>query len=191
MALKFMVAEAKTELLRLEPSADAKDKTATATAERRKSSGSQSPVRRRNARRRSSGFADDEIEPEQQLLRNLGIALPSDAAAEGPRIEALRRALSDRVSKLGGHAESLQSTTESSIASHVLDAHVTLQLLRDSLLAYTPYREVSLLDRDVDSSIAALETEVRDLEDMVKEVDLQGLQTRNAHRERLVSRWAR
>lgn len=191
MALNFVINEAKTELQRLEPATDTKDKPPKITAGRRKSSGSQSPIKKRNTRRRSSGFADEEIEPEQQLLRNLGIALPTDAVTDEPRIETLRHALLDRVSKLEGHAKTLQSTTESSVASHLLDAHATLQLLRDSLLAYTPYREVKLLDPDVDSSITALEAEVRDLEEMIKEVDLQAVQTRNVHRERLVDRWAR
>jgi hypothetical protein len=192
MALQFILDEAKKELLRTEVStSDTKPKPTKPTTQRRKSSSSGSPVRRRIARRGSAGHPDDEIEPEVQLLRNLGISLPAEAAKDQLRIEALERALLDRASKLEGHANSLQSSTESTISSNLLDAHATLHLLRDSLLALSPYHSVKLFDPEAESSITALEEDVQKLEQELEKVDLQKLQVRNVHREQLVQRWLR
>ncbi|PSS28396.1 hypothetical protein M430DRAFT_47402 [Amorphotheca resinae ATCC 22711] len=193
MALQFVIDEAKKELLRVEASS-ADKKTSSATTvnlQRRKSSSAQPPAKARHTRRRSSIYPEEEIEPEQQLLRNLGISLPADAVSDQPRIEALERALLDRASKLEGHASTLQSTTESSISSHLLDAHVTLHLLRDSLLADSPYNNVQLLDSEIQSSITGLEEDLQDLQQKLEAVNLQKLQERNVHREQLIERWSR
>jgi DNA-binding HxlR family transcriptional regulator len=192
MALQYVLDEAKKELLRPDVSTPgAKLKSAKPSTQKPKSSGPGSPVKRRNTRRRSSGPLDDEIEPEQQLLRNLGISLPTDAVSNQSRIEALERALLDRSNKLEGHANNLQSSTESSISSHLLDAQVTLHLLRDSLLAQSPYHSVKLLDPEVESSITELENDVQQVQQKLEKVDLQKLQAKNVHREQLVERWSR
>ena len=186
-----MLEEAKKELQRSEiKSSDTELKSARLSVQRAKSSGATSPVRRRATRRRSSGQIDDELEPEQQLLRNLGVSLPDIASAQ-PRIDALERALLDRANKLDGHAHSLQSTTETSISSNLLDAHVTLHLLRNSLLAQSPYHSVSLLDPEIESSLSTLENNIQQLQEKLENVDLQKLQERNVHREQLVKRWSR
>lgn len=191
MALQYMLEEAKKELQRSEiKSPNIKLTSARPSAQRAKSSGATSPVRRRATRRRSSGPIDDEIEPEQQLLRNLGISLP-DAASDRSRIDALERAFLDRANKLDGHAHSLQSTIETSISSHLLDAHVTLHILRNSLLAQSPYNSISLLDPEVESSLSTLENDIQQLQEKLEQVDLQKLQARNVHREQFVERWLR
>lgn len=191
MALQYMLEEAKKEIQRSEiKSPNIKLTSARPSSQRAKSSGATSPVRRRATRRRSSGQIDDEIDPEQQLLRNLGISLP-DAASDRSRIDALERALLDRANKLDGHAHSLQSTTETSISSHLLDAHVTLHILRNSLLAQSPYNSVSLLDPEVESSLSTLENDIQQLQGKLEQVDLQKLQARNVHREQFVERWSR
>ena len=106
-------------------------------------------------------------------------------------MDILERALQDRVSKLEDHAKSLQSTTETSISSHLLDAHTTLQLLRDSLLSETPYNKVQLLDPELESAVDTFEEDVQDLQQKLDAVNLQKLQARSVHRERLVERWSR
>ena len=148
-------------------------------------------MRARNTRRRSFGHLDEDIEPEQQLLRNLGISIPLEASTDIARSNVLERTLSHRLSKLEGHANSLQSTTESSISSHLLDAQVTLQLLRDSLLADTTYGKVRLLDPDIELSVAAFEKDVRDLQEGLEAVSLQKLQAMSVFRDELVQRWSR
>lgn len=193
MALQFVLDEAKKELQSLEETAPSKTASPVRpnTQRRRKSSATQSsPVRARNTRRRSSGHLDEDIEPEQQLLRSLGISLPAEAT-DAARGEALEQALSDRLGKLEGHMNSLQSTTESSISSHLLDAHVTLQLLRDALLADTMYHKVQFLDPEIHASVGTFEQEVQDLQQKMEGVNLQKLQMRNVHRDELVERWSR
>jgi hypothetical protein len=193
MALQYVLDEAKRELQRPEESAPSKTASPVRpnTQRRRKSSVTQPPVRVRNTRRRSSGPFDEDIEPEQQLLRNLGISIPAEANTDAARNEILERALSDRLSKLEGHANSLQSTTESSISSHLLDAQVTLQLLRDSLLADARYHKVQFLDPETESSVNGFEKDVLDMQEKLEAVNLQKLQSRNVHRDMLVERWSR
>lgn len=193
MALRYILEEAKRELESSEtPTTEKKPKAPKSpTMQRTKSSGPTSPVRKRPIRRRSSGQAEDELEPEQQLLRNLGISLPADSAPEQQRIDALERALFDRANRLEAHSHSLQSSTETSISSHLLDAHITLHLLRNSLLAHSPYNSVSLLDPDVESSLSMLQNDIEHLQERLEGLDLKKLQARNPHREQLVERWSR
>jgi hypothetical protein len=191
MALQFVVGSAKQELSQPEnePPNKASSPVKPNTQRRRKSSSSLSPVR---TRRRSSGkLLDEDIEPEQQLARNLGIALPAEAVTDDARIDILVRALFDRISKLESHTTSLQSTTESSISSHLLDAHMTLELLHDSLLAESLYHKVRLLDPSVESSVATFEKDVQDLQKNLEVIDLHTLQSRNVHKEQLIKRWSR
>jgi hypothetical protein len=192
MALQYVLDEAKKELQRPEESKPTVTSSPVRpnTQRRRKSSATQSPVRARNTRRRSSGHLDEDVEPEQQLLRNLGISLPAEANTDAARSEVLDRALSDRLSKLEGHANSLQSTTESSISSHLLDAHATFQLLRDSLLADTLYRRVQLLNPDIELSVETFERDIQEIQDKLETVNLQKLQARSVHRDELVERWS-
>jgi hypothetical protein len=186
-----MIEEVNKELQRSEiKSPDAKLKSARPSTQRAKSSGATSPVRRRATRRRSSGQIDDELGPELQLLRNLGLSLP-DVNSDHSRVDALEKALLDRANKLEGHEQSLQSTTESSISSHLLDAHVTLHLLRNTLLAQTPYHSISLLDQEVESSVSKLEDDTQQLQATLESTNLQKLQPKNVHREQFVARWSR
>lgn len=180
MALKFVLSEANKELLR-QDLAPLPTSTDLPTRRRRRSSASR--------RRRSSGFPD--IEPEQQLLRNLGISLPVDADSDNVRIEILERALFDRSSKLDGHAKTLQVTTEEAISSHLLDSQLTLQLLRDALHANSPYGGIRMLDKEVRDRVDNFETELEEVQGKLEGVDLQRLFGRNVHKEQLIERWAR
>ncbi|KAH6668824.1 hypothetical protein B0J14DRAFT_151280 [Halenospora varia] len=189
--LTFVLASAKAELSRVEAAPKITANPPKPNIQKRRTSSNPSPGRLRNARRRSSGvFENEDVDPEQQLARNLGITLPSEAASDHQRIETLDRALADRVLKLGIHASSLQQTTESAISSHLQDANLTLQLLQDSLLAETLYGKVSLLDPDIESSVSMFEQEIEDLERGLEEIDLGRLGERNVNREQIVGRWS-
>ena len=187
MAVEIVLSEAETELHRTAPELDKSSSSpARANQQRRRSSASTIQVRQKG--RRSSGPAED---PEQQLLRNLGISQAIDSTSDQARIEAFERALSDRMRKLEGHAATLQSTSESSISSYLLDSHLTLQLLRESLLSDTSYNKVRLLNSETESDIASFELDVQDLQKNLDAVDLQKLSARNVHREQLIGRWSR
>ena len=94
------------------------------------------------------------------------------------------------MTKLQIHSASLQSTTESSVSSHLLDAHLTLQLLQDSLLTVSLYHKVRLLDPDIEASVSMFEGEISDLQQSLEGLDLSVLQGRNVRREQLVERWS-
>ena len=160
------------------------------TQRRRKSSGTQSSLKARNTRR-SSGHLDEDMDPAGQLARNLGITLPAADATDEERAAFLEKALMDRASKLEGHMTGLQSTTEGSIASHLLDAHITLNLLQDSLLADSDYHTVHLMDQHLESSVNTFEQNIQALQEQLEGVDLYSLQTKNVHKEQVVERWSR
>jgi hypothetical protein len=192
MALQFVLDSAKKELSLPEPSTiKPASPTKSNTQRRRKSSSSQtSPIRARTTRRRSSGH-DEDVEPEQQLARNLGIALPAEAISDTARVEALEKLLSERIARLESHSNSLQSTTETSISSHLLDAQITLGLLQDSLLAKTPYGKVRLIDPKIESDVSKFDQEVQGLQNGLDAIELHALQAKNVSREQLVERWSR
>lgn len=131
------------------------------------------------------------MDPEQQLAFNLGITLPPSTLPESSRVSALEKTLSERLTKLDIHSSSLQSTTESSISSHLLDAHLTLQLLQSSLLADSLYHKVRLLDPDIEASVGMFEQEIGDLQNSLESMDLSGLNGTNVKRDEIVERWAR
>lgn len=185
MAVRAVIDTAKKELARPEISSTTRPNS---TASRRLS-GPQTNHRVRNSRR-SSGAYDEDVAPEQQLARHLGVALPADELSDHERATLLERALSERTARLEGHASSLQSTTESSISSHLLDARLTLELLRDALLAESRYGKVRLLDPQLEASVDRLEREVLDVQEGLERVDLHSLQARNVRREQLVKRWS-
>ena len=141
--------------------------------------------------RRSSGHLDEDIEPEQQLARNLGVALPVEGVSDNERANILERMLAERMTRLEGHAYSLQSTTESSISSHLLDAQMTLGLLHHSLLSESLYHTVQLLDPNLEVAVTDFEQDIQHLQDDLEAVDLHTLQARNVNREQLIERWSR
>ena len=192
MALQAVLDSAKKELSRSgnTPLTKTSSSTRPNTQRRRQSSTSQSTLKVRNTRR-SSGHFDEDIEPEQQLARNLGIALPAEGVSDYERGNLLEKMLAERLNRLEGHAASLQSTTESSISSHLLDARMTLGLLHDSLLADTQYHKVQLLDPSLEDAVTSFEKEIQNLQDDIEAVDLHSLQARNVHREQLIERWSR
>lgn len=192
MALQVVLDSAKKELTQSEniPLAKIGSPTRPNTQRRRKSSTSQSTLRVRGTRR-SSGHYDEDIEPEQQLARNLGVALPAEGVSDLELAGLLERILAERNARLKGHVASLQSTTESSISSHLLDARMTLELLHGSLLAESLYGKVWLLDPSLEKSVTDFEQDVQTLQDDLEAVDLHSLQTRNVHREQLIERWSR
>lgn len=190
MALKTVLAAAKKELLQTSLIKTPTSPVKSNTPRRRKSSTPQSPLKVRNLRRRSSGSVEG-LEPEQQLARNLGISIPADSDSEQARIEALEQVLSDRLTKLGLHSENLQSSTETSISSYLQNAHATLQLLQDSLLAETSFHTVRFLDPELVGSVDTFEDDVLYVQKSMEEIDLQVLQGKNVGRDQIVERWSR
>ncbi|QSZ37760.1 hypothetical protein DSL72_008859 [Monilinia vaccinii-corymbosi] len=182
MASKFAIATGKKEL-----QYEAAPKSSKSATRQRQSS--QTQVRYRNNPRRSSMF--EEMDAEKQLLRNLGISLPPENNTDDSRTEFLENILHERAEKLRSHTANLESTTETTISSHVHNADVTMKLLHNALQADSVYGEVQLLDPDIVSSFNTFEEEIRNLQENLEAVNLQRLQLKNVHKEQLIKRWSR
>lgn len=193
MATQHVVASAKKELMFLEP--DAKNKSSNiikSNTQARRTSVSATPAAKtRRDHRRSSGIIEDDTEPEQQLARNLGLSLPAEDVTEVKRIEIFEKMLQERISRLEGHATGLQSSTETSVASHLLDANITLGLLNDSLLAESLYGKVQLVKPEVGDAVVNFEQDMQALQECLEVVNLHSLLFKNAQRDQFVQRWAR
>ncbi|KAG9243119.1 hypothetical protein BJ878DRAFT_512346 [Calycina marina] len=187
MAVNYVLDEAQRELATSLTTSQKKSKNPIkANHARYRSPVSAPPVKARG--RRSSGTVED---PEQQLLCNLGISQADDSIPDEERLELFERALSDRRKKLDSHASALQSTTESSISAYLLDSHLTLQQLRDSLLADSKYNKVQLLDAKTKSGLAAFDAEVQSVQERLENIDLENFSGRNVHKEQIIERWSR
>lgn len=117
-----------------------------------------SPVRpRANTNRRSSGLPDDP--PLETLLHSLAISLPAEDSRIS-QVNALATALRERTVKADDVARNAQESFEAGAIAHLEDAQLAVQLLRDSVLAESPFGEVKLVDGDIEGSVEVLEQEV-------------------------------
>lgn len=161
-----------------------------------------SPVKRRNSRlmtparpraaahkRVASLSFDEEMAPEQQLLRLLGVSLPEDPCSDEAVTRSLQDTLADRAEKLKAYERNLQSNTETAITGHLQNSFATVQLLRDSMLSETKGREIQLADEEVQTAISGLELELNQLQNDLHSVDLDKLRERNAKRDSIIERW--
>lgn len=152
------------------------------------------------SRRRSSGGAAHES-PLENLLGELAICLPGveddDAGAAGSaqaQAALLSKALAERTQKAADVADSVQSTFENTATAHLADARIALQLIRDSVLAESPYSEVHLVDPGIESSIGVLAQEVQNVASRLEGVESEAAaltRGRNVNRDEIISRWGR
>ncbi|KAL2134661.1 hypothetical protein VTI74DRAFT_11239 [Chaetomium olivicolor] len=142
--------------------------------------------------RYSIGNVDHEL-PLEEILRSLAISLPQhETAADGHvQVNELASALVNRRAKLHDVARNVQETFESTATKQVTDAKLAIQLVRDSILAESPFGEVRLVDPEIEGSIAVLSRELANVDEKLKEVDSNVVKLRgmNAKRDELVSRW--
>jgi hypothetical protein len=200
-ATAVILSAAKTEFA-VRPPSPAKKQTRGPTASptrRRKSSGHSSPVRIRTntagsagaPRRRSSGALLDE-QPLDTLLRTLALSLPGGtdpSAMDHDQFAALANTLSDRTEKANDVARNAQEAFEQSAATRLADSRRAIQLLRDSLLAESPFGEVRLVDPEIEGSIAVLSQEVDKVRGRVEAVDLSRARRKSEKRTELIRRW--
>lgn len=139
----------------------------------------------------SSALASEEVEPELQLLRSLGVALPPEHGDSSAVNIALESALCDRVEKLSGHTMATATSIETALATHLQESSATVQQLYDALLSDTPYREVALIDKETTAMIEALSVDINKLEGSLAEVNLEKLHERDTFCDQFVDRWAR
>ncbi|KAK0639544.1 hypothetical protein B0T16DRAFT_423361 [Cercophora newfieldiana] len=167
---------------------------------RRKSSGhgnAVSPVRARTqlGRRRSSGAgAIGDEPPLEELLRNLAINLPQDEP-ETTSIEAQVRLLASTLAERRAKAEdvgrNVQESVESAASTQVADAKLAVQLVKDSILAESPFGQVRLVDPEIEGSLAVLSQELENVNGKLEGVNAGLVKARgtSAKRDEIISRW--
>lgn len=150
---------------------------------------SPSQSRATHRRRSSASSFDESIPPDQQILRIMGIP-PLEELCRGRAPEAvLHESLSDKIQKLTAHEQGLQSSSESAIGEHLQDAFATLQLLSDTMLSETKYKDIRLLDEEVQEAISGLDQELADLSNNLQSLDFERLKERNSQKEAFIERW--
>ena len=132
--------------------------------------------------------------PLDEILRTLAISLPQDNdSSANLQVQAneLASILSARRQKLDDVARNVQETLEHAAVKQVADAKLAIQLVRDSILAESPFGEVRLVDPEIEGSIAVLAQELANVEGKLKEVDagVGRVRGRNGKRDELVRRW--
>ncbi|GJN69150.1 hypothetical protein PLICBS_003197 [Purpureocillium lilacinum] len=151
-----------------------------------------SPVRIRHdaagshGRRRSLTPIDET--PLEALCTKLAISLDEDDEAK-ERIASLAKILADRAQKSTEVARGAQDSFEATTMSQLRDARLAVQLLKDSILAESPFGQVTLVDSEIDGSIAILQQEVSKAQERLREAEGQGLASRSMKRDELIQRW--
>ncbi|KAM5366988.1 hypothetical protein ACJZ2D_010256 [Fusarium nematophilum] len=145
--------------------------------------------RRGGNRRRSSGILD---EPAMEaLLRNLALSLPSaEDASIHDQASALAQVTAERSGKATDVARSLQDSFEASATARLDDVRLAIQLLRDSVLAESPFGEVRLVDPEIEGSIHVLSQEVDKVREKLEGVDAKRAAARSVKKDEFVRRWA-
>ncbi|KAL2270533.1 hypothetical protein VTJ83DRAFT_2717 [Remersonia thermophila] len=141
----------------------------------------------------SAGAEPGKESPLDEILRILAISLPQDdgQADKQPATRDLAAALVTRRAKLDDVARNVQETFERTAIRQIADGKLAIQMVRDSILAESPFGEVRLLDPEIEGSIAMLSQELAAVDEKLKRVDadMAKLRGRNAKRDEMVSRW--
>lgn len=149
------------------------------------------------SRRRSSGDVLHDA-PLEQLLGELALDLPSPAdpsSAPNPaqaQSAYLHNTLASRAHKSADVARAVQNSLERDASARLRDARVALQLVRDSVLAESPFAEVRLVDPGIEASIGVLAQEAHGVASRLAGVEKEAAvvgRGRNARREEIVRRW--
>ncbi|KAF7556841.1 hypothetical protein G7Z17_g1178 [Cylindrodendrum hubeiense] len=138
--------------------------------------------------RRSSGIQD---EPAMEaLLRNIALSLPPpEDSTTAEQAADLTQVIAERSEKADDVRRNAQETYEASTVSKLQDARLAIQLLRDSILAESPFGEVRLVDPEIESSIHVLSQEVEKVKEKLQTVDVKK-GVKSVKKDEFVQRWA-
>ncbi|KAK7735956.1 hypothetical protein SLS53_007335 [Cytospora paraplurivora] len=151
------------------------------------------------SRRRSSGGALYDS-PLDHLLGELAIDIPgnddpttsTNAGVAQAKALYLSKILSERTRKAADFKRDVQSEFEGTAMSYLTDARTALQLVRDSVLAESPYAEVHLVDPGIESSIIVMAQEVQNVSSRLETAERETAalaRVRDATKEEILSRW--
>lgn len=126
----------------------------------------------------------------EALLRNLALTLPpaQDSTSHEQAAE-LAQVIADRSAKVEDVARNAQETFESNSVAKLDDARLAIQLLRDSILAESPFGEVRLMDPEIEGSIRVLGQEVDKVKEQLDAVDVKK-GVKSGKKAEFVQRWA-
>ncbi|KAJ4392390.1 hypothetical protein N0V85_007096 [Neurospora sp. IMI 360204] len=118
----------------------------------------------------------DSLSPEiKSILQTLGIPIPSADPALQSHLSALQSALdstlTDRQQKRDELFSTAQSTFEDTVTKHIGDAKAALAMLRDSVLAESPWGAVRLVDEELEESVEVIRQELGKIEEWKGDVD--------------------
>ncbi|KUI55556.1 hypothetical protein VP1G_02919 [Cytospora mali] len=151
------------------------------------------------SRRRSSGGALYDS-PLHHLLDELAINISGDDDSTSSMTAGTTREqafyissiLAERNRKASEVRHNVQSAFEGTAISYLTDARTALQLVRDSVLAESPYTEVHLVDPGIEASIGVLAQEVHTVTSRLEGVERETAvlaRGRNLKKEEIISRW--
>ncbi|OBS17732.1 hypothetical protein FPOA_09464 [Fusarium poae] len=140
-------------------------------------------------RRRSSGILDEPAI--EALMRDLALSLPdTENASIQDQVSALSKAFKDRSEKTTDVMRGAQESFETSVTSRLDDARLAIQLLRDSMLAESPFGPVKMLDPEFEESVVALERDVEGLKVKLDGVVDKKALAKSVKKDEFVQRWA-
>ncbi|PHH81693.1 hypothetical protein CDD82_181 [Ophiocordyceps australis] len=156
-----------------------------------------SPVRRRalstfdtmstpHARRYSTTEPTTEAPPLEQLLRKLSLEPASSTSSLDARLKEVDEALNKARDKLAHVERGAHESYEEAIMKHVHDIEGAVQMMRDSVLAESPYGKVELVDAEVEYSINAMKEGVADVRQRLQALEEQELVGESEVREELL-----
>ncbi|CAP68299.1 uncharacterized protein PODANS_7_3870 [Podospora anserina S mat+] len=155
-----------------------------------------SPVRPRPRHaRRSSGMGGAmEESPLNEILRSLAISLPheEEGTPDFPaRARELASILAERRSKTEDIAKNVQESFDYTATRQIADGKVAIQLIRDSILAESPFGHVRLVDPEIESSIDVLSQELEKIRQEKEGLNnsMAKLRARSAKKDELIARW--
>jgi hypothetical protein len=155
--------------------------------------------------RRSSGLPQEP--PLQTLLHSLALPMPDEHAAiitgggdadasssasrEQHHLAMLSRTAAERTLKCNDVARNTHESFEAGAMAQLEDARATVQLLRDSLLAESPFGDVKLVDPEIEGSILVLGQELDKVRQKLGEVERKGggPAVRSEKKDELIQRW--
>ncbi|PKK48364.1 hypothetical protein CI102_6756 [Trichoderma harzianum] len=139
-------------------------------------------------RRRSSGVVDEP--PLDTLMYTLSI--PSSVSEEADvraKMVGLSKIFDERWNKYDEIARNAQETFEMGALAQLNDTRLAIQLLRDSVLAESPFNDPRLVDPEISGSITVLAAEVEGVKDRLAAVEGQRRDRKSEKRDEFIERW--
>ncbi|PON29957.1 hypothetical protein TGAM01_v201323 [Trichoderma gamsii] len=141
-----------------------------------------------HSRRRSFGVADEP--PLDTLMYTLSVPSSVSEETDGrAQIVALSKILEERLKKTDEIARNAQETFEVGALAQLNDTRLAIQLVRDSVLAESPFNEPRLVDPEIGGSITLLAADVEGAKDRLAVVEGQRRDRKSEKRDEFVERW--